>query len=103
GDTFDRTVGPEKWREFLDRADLDFAVLYPTLGLAYGQVINPEWALAYARAYNNWLHDRYVKADSRLKGMALIPMQDVPSAITELRRAVNELGMVGAMIPSNGL
>src|SRR5207245_8932776 len=35
--------------------------------------------------------------------MALIPLQDVPAAVTELRRAVKELGMVGAMLPSNGL
>ena len=35
--------------------------------------------------------------------MALIPMQDPPSAVEELRRAVKELGMVGAYIPSNGL
>lgn len=35
--------------------------------------------------------------------MALIPMQDVPSAVLELRRAVKELGMVGAYFPSNGL
>ena len=30
-------------------------------------------------------------------------MQDVPSAVIELRRAVKELGMLGAMLPSNGL
>ena len=35
--------------------------------------------------------------------MALIPLQDVPAAVTELRRAVKDLGMVGAMLPSNGL
>jgi predicted TIM-barrel fold metal-dependent hydrolase len=33
----------------------------------------------------------------------LIPLQDVSAAVTELRRAVNDLGMVGAMLPSNGL
>ena len=30
-------------------------------------------------------------------------MQDVPSALAELKRVVNELGMLGAMLPSNGL
>ena len=30
-------------------------------------------------------------------------MQDVPSAVLEFRRAVKELGMVGAYVPSNGL
>ena len=101
--TFDRTVGPQRWLEFLNKTGLEYTVLYPTEGLAYGQLVFPEWALAYARAYNNWLYEKYLKVSSRFKGMALIPLQDVPSAVVELRRAVKELGMVGAMIPSNGL
>lgn len=78
-------------------------MLYPTLGLSYGQVAVSDWAIAYARAYNDWLFQTHLKASPRLKGMALIPMQDPPSAVLELRRAVSELGMLGAMIPSNGL
>jgi len=35
--------------------------------------------------------------------MALIPMQDVPAAVQELRRAVKDLGLPGAMLPSTGL
>jgi hypothetical protein len=34
--------------------------------------------------------------------MALIPMQDVSAAVSELRRAVKELGLPGAMLPSCG-
>ena len=34
--------------------------------------------------------------------MALIPIQDTQAACEELRRAVKELGMAGAMLPSNG-
>ena len=30
-------------------------------------------------------------------------MQNVPDAVSELRRSVKELGFMGAMIPSNGL
>jgi predicted TIM-barrel fold metal-dependent hydrolase len=100
--TFDRSIGPERWIQFLDKTDLEYAVLYPTTGLAYGNVSFPDWAMAYARAYNNWLHERYLKASPRLQAVALIPMQDVPGAVAELRRAVTELGMLGAMIPSNG-
>src|SRR5690242_1247552 len=101
--TFDRSTGPKEWVHFLDKTGLDYAVLYPTVGLAYGNISYPMWANAYARAYNNWLHEQYQKASPRLKGVALIPMQDVPAAVKELERAVKELGMVGAMIPSNGL
>src|SRR5688572_7628471 len=101
--TFDRSVDAQRWVEFLDKTDLEFSVLYPTTGLAYGQVTYPDWAIAYARAYNDWLYERYLKVSPRLKGVALIPMQDVSAAVEELRRAVKELGMVSAMIPSNGL
>ena len=93
----------DRWLEFLDRTGIEWSVLYPTDGLAYGRVVFPEWAVAWAKAYNNWLAEKFTKVTPRLKGTALIPMQDVPSAVEELRRAVTELGFVAAMIPSNGL
>jgi hypothetical protein len=70
----------------LEKTSIEWTVLYPTDGLAYGRVIYPEWAMAYARAYYNWLYHRFVKVSPRLKGAALIPMQDVPGAVEELRR-----------------
>ena len=93
----------ERWLEFIDRTNTECTVLYPTAGLAYGRIAYPAWALVYARMYNDWLHERFIKASPRLKAVALIPMQDPPAAVRELRRAVTELGMVGAMLPSNGL
>jgi hypothetical protein len=81
-------------------AKFEYAFLYPTVGLAVGNIVHPDWACVVARAYNNWIHDRYMKRSPRLKGMALIPMQDVSEAVNELRRAVNELGIPGAMLPS---
>jgi predicted TIM-barrel fold metal-dependent hydrolase len=101
--TFDPAIGPERWMEFLNKTGLEYSVLYPTEGLAYGQVSFVDWAVAYARGYNDWLYEKYLKFSPKLKGVALIPMQDVPSAVAELRRAVKELGMLGAMLPSNGL
>ncbi|HLG73642.1 MAG TPA: amidohydrolase family protein [Chloroflexota bacterium] len=101
--TFDRSIGPERWLEFMDRTELEYAVLYPTTGLSYGNIAYPRWALAYARAYNNWLHREYLQASPKLQAVALIPMQDPAAAVDELERAVCELGMVGAMLPSNGL
>ncbi|HMA82268.1 MAG TPA: amidohydrolase family protein [Candidatus Binatia bacterium] len=101
--TFDPSIGPERWMEFLQKTGLEYSVLFPTEGLAYGQISLPSWAAAYARGYNDWLHEKYLRFSPKLKGVALIPMQDVPSAVAELRRAVRELGMLGAMLPSNGL
>ncbi len=39
--TFDPNVGPEKWLQFLEKMGLEFSVLYPTEGLAFGQVAFP--------------------------------------------------------------
>ena len=41
---FDPTVGPEKWLQFLEKTRLECSVLFPTEGLAYGQVAFPPWA-----------------------------------------------------------
>ncbi|MGH7930155.1 MAG: amidohydrolase family protein [Candidatus Binatia bacterium] len=94
--------GPDEWIQFLDETGISWSVLYPTFGLAVGRFVSMHWAVAACRAYNNWLHEKFITKNSRLKGMALIPIQDVEAAVAELRRAVKELGMVGGMLPSNG-
>lgn len=96
-------VGPDEWMKFLTDAGIDWTVLYPTWALAYGKIVSYDYAAALCRAYNDWVHERYLTRDPRFKAMAIIPMQDPPEAAKELRRAVTELGMMGAMLPSNGL
>ena len=98
-----KPVTPEDWRSFVEEAGFECSVLYPTWGLAMGNISMPDWACAVAHAYNSWLYDRYLKDNPRLKGMALLPLQDPREAVKELRRAVTELGMLGAMLPSRGL
>jgi predicted TIM-barrel fold metal-dependent hydrolase len=98
-----RPVGPDGWLEFMEDVGIESAVLYTTGGLAYGKVFHLDWAIALAKAYNNWLHETYLSRDPRFKGMALIPMQEPEAAVEELRRAVVELGFCGAMIPTTGL
>src|SRR5205814_5624503 len=63
----------------------DALPIYTTAALAYGHVVIPEWAVAYARAWNNYVHETYLRKSPRFKAMALIPMQDPPSAVAELR------------------
>src|SRR6185312_3632932 len=83
---------------------VDASVLYPTAGLGYGLIKDAEWAGVLARGYNNFLHGEYLSASpAKLKGMALIPLQDPGAAVRELRRAVTDLGMVGAIMPAVGL
>ncbi len=93
---------PDDWNQFLDKTGISWTVLYPTAGLAVGRIIAPDWAVVACRAYNTWLYETFLNKNSRLKGVALIPFQDVDKAILELRRVVKDLGMLGGMLPSNG-
>ncbi len=96
-------VGPEGWLDFLDDVGIEWTVLYPTLALSYGKIVSRDYAAAVCRAYNDWLAETYVQFNPRFKGMEIIPMQDPEVAVQELRRAVTELGLLGAMLPTNGL
>jgi uncharacterized protein len=93
---------PDKWLAFADQVGIERAVLYPTDALTFGLCEDPEIAPYLARAYNNWAHDRYMKYSDRLICTALIPMQNVPEAVKELRRAHQELGMP-AVLPATQL
>ncbi len=84
----------------LEEEGIDLQVLYPTGGLRIGEISDKRYAAALCRAYNSWLHVFCAADPRRLRGVALIPVQDPPQAVTELRRAVLELGMVGAMFPT---
>lgn len=95
--------GTSGWKRFLDEVDLKRTVLFPTAGLVVGRIVDLDYVIGLTRAYNDWLHQTYLKADPRFRGMALLPMQEPTAAVEELHRAVTELGMCGAMISSNGL
>jgi uncharacterized protein len=96
-------VGPDGWVDFLEDVGIETTVLYTTLGLAFGKIVSRDWAIDVARAYNDWLHDTYMKRSPRFKGMGLIPLQEPAAAVEELRRIIKELGMCGAMLPSTGI
>jgi predicted TIM-barrel fold metal-dependent hydrolase len=72
-------------------------VLYPSQGLFYFRVADSALMSAIFRAYNDWLAD-FCKTDpSRLKGIAMVNLDDVRDGIRELERAAH-LGLAGAMI-----
>ena len=77
------------------------AVLFPTLGLFMPFLRDAEWAVALCRAYNTMLYKDFTSQSPRLKGVALLPLQDPPAAARELERCVGELGFVGAMLSAD--
>ena len=90
----------ERWLAFLDRCRIEETYIYPSTGLCCGLIQDREWAIALARAYNRWIYEKFMRASPRLKAVAIVPIQDIPAAVAELRRAVTEFGMGGAVLPS---
>jgi len=72
-------------------------VLYPSQGLFYFKVADTALMSAIFRAYNDWLAEFCRTDPARLKGIAMINLDDIPDAIKELERTAR-LGLCGAMI-----
>jgi hypothetical protein len=98
-----RTGSAEDWVAFLEKTEIEQAVMFTTAGLSVGIIQNPDYARAVCRAYNDYVFHCYREVSARLHPMALIPMQSVSEAVNELRRAVVDLGLPGAMLPTRGL
>ena len=77
---FNRKVGPKEWLAFLDEVGIEATVLYPTAGVASANIVNPDWAIDATRAYNDWLHETYLKPSPRFRGLALLPQACIESA-----------------------
>ena len=72
-------------------------VLYPSQGLFYFKVADSGLMSAIFRAYNDWLAEFCRTDRARLKGVAMINLDDVEDGIAELERTAR-LGLCGAMI-----
>jgi uncharacterized protein len=86
----------------MDSEEIDVAVLFGG-GLA-GSIPALEdagLAAALARARNTWLAEYCSANPARLKGVAVLPQQDMPAAVAELNRSVAELGFVGISLLPN--
>lgn len=63
--------------------------------------LGAEQALAFARRLNDGIDAIVRSHPRRFVGMATVPLQDTALAVTELDRAVNDLGLRGVAIASN--
>lgn len=88
-------IDPVQRLKDMNLEGIDIAVIFGSSGfLALPFLEDKDFAGAMAHTYNTWLAS-YCEADPRrLKGVALVPIQDPPEAVKELRRSVTELGFV---------
>ncbi len=75
------------------------SVLYPTAGLGFYRVRDSALFSAMCRAYNDWLAEFCGAAPDRLKGIAMLNVDDPDEAVRELTRA-REIGLSGCLIPT---
>ena len=64
----------------MDRDTIDVAVIYPTDELPLTVTPDVGFAAARARAYNDWLFEYCQVCPQRLKGIGIVPLQDVDMA-----------------------
>ena len=99
-----QNFAPPTQVQAMDKEGLDLAVLYPTSGMyviAF-DTMDPQFAAAVCRAYNDWLYNYIQAADpQRLFGAAVVSPHDVESAVSETRRVVTELGMRAIFLRPN--
>jgi uncharacterized protein len=86
------------WGEILEMINAEGSVLYPTAGLALGLMTDHRWAVATAKAYNNWLEDLYCRKDARLYGVGMLAVQEPDEAAKELARCKTERRNFVAML-----
>ena len=73
------------------------AVVYPSEGLSLFRVEDSELVSAIFRTYNDWIAEFCSSYPDKIKGLAMINLDDVQEGVRELERSHN-LGLVGAMI-----
>jgi predicted TIM-barrel fold metal-dependent hydrolase len=73
-------------------------VLYPSFGLCAPSIEDREFAVGFARLYNEWLADYCKPSRGRLRGVAVTPIEHGEIAI-EIMREAKKLGLVATMLP----
>ena len=89
---------PEEHVKDMDIDGIDISVIYPTTGLVLYGVPDSELLTLSCRIYNDWLGEFCSAAPQRLKGIAMLNVDDVQEGVKELERCA-KLGFAGAMIP----
>jgi predicted TIM-barrel fold metal-dependent hydrolase len=95
---------PESQVQAMDTEGLDLAVLYPTAGMfiTARNGMDPRFAEAACRAYNNWLYDYIEEGDpTRMFGAAALSPHDVETAVIEAKRCVKDLGFKAVFLRPN--
>jgi predicted TIM-barrel fold metal-dependent hydrolase len=85
--------------EHMDREGVDAQVLYGSMTLSFEAIVDRDLAVACMRAYNDYMADDCRAYGSRLLPVGFVSLVDVDEAVREMRRCVEQLGMIGVHVP----
>jgi predicted TIM-barrel fold metal-dependent hydrolase len=91
-------IDPHAHVKDMDLDSVAGGVLYPSQGLTVYRVPDSRLLSAILRAYNDWLADFCQPYPNRLKGIAMLNVDDPNDAASELQRTAR-MGLAGAMMP----
>ena len=89
---------PEEHVKDLDIDGQDVSIVYPTVGFMLYGIPDSQLLDSICRSYNDWVGEFCGAFPDRLKGIAMLNVDDVQVGIKELERCA-KMGFVGAMIP----
>ena len=85
-------------RELLDPSATDVGVLNGDDAVLVSLIPSSYRAAALARAHNEWLRERWLDAEPRLRASILCPAQDPQAAAAEIRRAAEDERFVQVLL-----
>ena len=89
---------PRLLYERMEELGLDFAVLYPSVGLGLPQIADVEVRRTSCRAFNTFSADYFRAFSDRMTPAAVIPMHTPEEAIEELEYVRTQLGLKVVML-----
>ena len=89
---------PEEHVKDMDIDGIDVSIVYPTVAMGLFNVPDSELVTASFRVYNDWAGEFCSSIPQKLKGIAMLNVDEVQVGVKELERCA-KMGFVGALIP----
>jgi predicted TIM-barrel fold metal-dependent hydrolase len=77
-------------RQLLDSFGIDIGVANASVGITVSLMTSSYRAEAFARAHNEWVRERFLDEERRLRGSIVCPAQNPEAAAAEIRRVAED-------------
>lgn len=87
-------------RRAMESIGIDYMVVFPTGMLQLGMTPQTDMEVLLSRAYNRWMVEKLLKADSRIKSLLFLPVSEPDAALRMVEEFAGEPGVIGFMVTS---